>query len=239
MSAIAQALAGKRIAITGSTGFLGTALVERLLRGVPDCELVLLVRPGRRTADRRVDRDILRNDAFDRLRETHGKEGFADLTQRRVHAVAADISIDGLGLDDAGRALLASCDVVVHSAAAVSFDEPLDRAAEVNLMGPVRLVQALQDLGSTPHLVAVSTCYVAGSRKGDAPEQALSQSPFYVPLDWRAEVDAARRTRAYVEDDSRRIESLERFQATRRVRSSAPPARLRWPRRPNRSVSAG
>ena len=37
----------KRIAVTGSTGFLGTALVERLLRSVPDCELVLLIRAGR------------------------------------------------------------------------------------------------------------------------------------------------------------------------------------------------
>ena len=52
---IAEALAGKRIAITGSTGFVGTALVERLLRSVPDCELVLLVRDGKRTpAARRV-----------------------------------------------------------------------------------------------------------------------------------------------------------------------------------------
>ena len=34
-------LAGKRIAVTGSTGFLGTALVERLLRSVPECELML------------------------------------------------------------------------------------------------------------------------------------------------------------------------------------------------------
>ena len=41
---IAEQLDGKRIAITGSTGFVGTALVERLLRDVPDCELVLLVR---------------------------------------------------------------------------------------------------------------------------------------------------------------------------------------------------
>ena len=45
---IADSLAGKRIAVTGSTGFLGTALVEKLLRSVPDCELVLLVRPTRR-----------------------------------------------------------------------------------------------------------------------------------------------------------------------------------------------
>ena len=37
-----------KILITGATGFLGTALVERLMRQVPDCELVLVVRPGRR-----------------------------------------------------------------------------------------------------------------------------------------------------------------------------------------------
>ena len=38
---------------------VGTALVERLLRSVPDCELVLLVRDGQRTsAARRTDREI-------------------------------------------------------------------------------------------------------------------------------------------------------------------------------------
>lgn len=218
---ISDALAGKRLAITGSTGFLGTALVERLLRGVPDCELVLLVRPGRRGPDKRVERDILKNDAFDRLRETHGKEGFAEMAKRRIQPIAADISVDGLGLDDAGRALLATCDIVIHSAAAVSFDEPLDRAAETNLMGPVRLVRTLHELGVTPHLVAVSTCYVAGNRKGDAPEIRLTDSPFHVPVDWRVEVDAARRTRIFVEDDSRRVEMLEGFQAAARAELGA------------------
>ena len=47
---ISDSLSGRRIAITGSTGFLGTAIVEKLLRSVPDCELVLIVRPGRRGA---------------------------------------------------------------------------------------------------------------------------------------------------------------------------------------------
>ena len=42
---ITEALAGKRIAVTGATGFLGTALVERLLRSVPECEVAVLVRP--------------------------------------------------------------------------------------------------------------------------------------------------------------------------------------------------
>ena len=63
-----EALGGRRIAITGATGFLGTALTERLLRSVPDCEVALLVRPGRRGAADRVRREVLKNNCFDRLR---------------------------------------------------------------------------------------------------------------------------------------------------------------------------
>ncbi|MCH2425600.1 MAG: SDR family oxidoreductase, partial [Acidimicrobiales bacterium] len=208
---IPEELAGRRIAITGSTGFLGTALVERLLRCAPNCELVLVVRPGRRGADRRVERDILRNDAFERLRADLGANEFAEMADRRITAVAGDVTSDGLGLDEEGRAALASCDLVIHSAAAVSFDSPLDQAVEVNLLGPVRIVQPLGVLGVAPHLVAVSTCYVAGSRRGAAPEEAVDASPFFVDVDWRTEVDSARRIRNETETDSRTPERLRDF----------------------------
>ena len=185
---IIESLAGKRILVTGATGFLGTALVERLLRRVPDCELVLIVRSGRRSATDRVKRDVLRNDAFKKLRsafgtasdggtrsrgaagrseEADGKasdvgrrsraadgrfsvlepeaadfesefETFEVMAERRIHVVAGDVSVDGLGLDDAGRALIADCDIAIHAAAAVSFDSALDDAVEVNLLGPMR-----------------------------------------------------------------------------------------------------
>jgi len=208
---IKERLKGKRIAITGSTGFLGTALVELMLREIEDVKLVLLVRSSQRSADRRVKRDILNNDAFDTLKETIGDENFNQLIENQIVPVPADIAEEGLGLDDDGLEALKSCDIVIHSAAAVSFDEPLDRAAEVNLMGPVRLVNTLNELQITPHLVMVSTCYVAGNRKGDAPELPLTEIPFYVPMDWNEETTAARRTRSYVEDASRRPSNLENF----------------------------
>ncbi|MDG2429093.1 MAG: HAD-IB family hydrolase [Acidimicrobiales bacterium] len=210
---ISESLSGRRIAITGSTGFLGTALVERLLRSAPDCQLVLIVRPGRRGAARRVERDILRNDAFDTLRDQLGTDGFTEMTNRRITAVAGDVTTDGLGLDPEGRAALASCDTVIHSAAAVSFDSPLDQAVEVNLLGPVRLVETLAELGVAPHLVAVSTCYVAGSRRGAAPEEPVDSSPFFVDVDWRTEVDAARRIRRETESASRTPERLVGFRS--------------------------
>ncbi len=71
---IPTGLAGKRIMVTGATGFLGTAVVERLLRSVPDCEVVVLVRPTRRlSATERTGREIVRNDCFDRLRVELGR----------------------------------------------------------------------------------------------------------------------------------------------------------------------
>lgn len=208
---IGEALAGKRIAVTGATGFLGTALVERLLRAVPGCEVVVLVRPGRRvTAAERTRREIVRNDCFDRLRSELGK-GFQAEIDARLHTLAGDVSEDGLGLDDESTAVLATCDVVIHSAAAVSFDAPLDQAVEVNLLGPSRVAEALLAAGSSAHLIAVSTAYVQAGHKGDALEQVLSESRFVTKTEWRAEVAAARRARSDADAASRQVEHLARF----------------------------
>jgi len=227
---IVESLAGKRIAITGATGFLGTALTERLLRCVPDCELVLMVRPGRRGAAARVQREVLRNDAFDRLRkqfadQTSG-ESFDEMTARRVTAIAGDVSVDGLGADSEAVAKLAGCDVVIHSAATVNFDSALDDAVEVNLLGPSRLCKLLDEAGSNCHLIAVSTCYVAGSRRGAAKEELVDDSPFFTDVDWRDEVASARQARRDAEQSSRSPERLADLsvQARRELGAAGIPA---------------
>ena len=136
---IREALAGRRIAVTGATGFLGTALVERLVRTVPDCQLVLLVRPGRRASPAAGQP----RDAQERLLRSPRRElgdRFDAEMAARVTPIAGDVATDGLGLDDDGPAsVLATCATVIHSAAAVSFDSPLDGAVEVNLLGPTRV----------------------------------------------------------------------------------------------------
>lgn len=205
---IAEALADKRVAVTGATGFVGTALIERLLRCVPECELVALVRPGRRaSAQRRFDREVLRNDAFDRLRAAWG-DSFDEICASRVTVVEGDIGVDGLGLNEADAAAFTSCDIIIHAAATVSFDSPLDASININLLGPNRVLATCRAAGTTPHLVAVSTCYVAGNRRGFAGEELLDDGPFHLTVDWRAEVKAAERVRADADAASRQPSKL-------------------------------
>jgi len=217
---VRDALAGRRFFITGATGFLGTALVERLLRTLPDAEVVLLVRPTRRsTPMQRVVKEVLKNDCFDRLRSEQGDQ-FDSAVVARVSAVGGDVGTDGLGLDDEGRRQLSLCDVVIHSAASVSFDSPLDSAVEVNLLGPSRVaaaVVAARSLAQSEgrpgpvHFIPVSTAYVAGTHQGEAAEELLDGSRFSLDVDWRAEVVAARRLRADSEAASRHPGQLTRF----------------------------
>ena len=58
------------------------------------------------------------------------------MTERRITTITGDVGNDGLGLNDADRAIFATADTVIHSAATVSFDSPLTSAVEINLLGP-------------------------------------------------------------------------------------------------------
>ena len=201
---IREGLAGRKILVTGITGFLGQALFERLLADVPDARLVLLIRGRSNEPAAARARELLDRPVFNAARDRLGAEGLKQLSEDRVEVLEGDVTRDM-------PALPGDLDVAFHCAATVSFDPPIDEGFRTNLLGATRLYEAIHGSGSRPHLVHVSTAYVAGSTKGVVPEAPLAHS-----VDWRAELDAALGSRETVEAASRRPEMLDHFVAKAR-----------------------
>ncbi len=209
---IVERLAGRRVLLTGVTGFLGQAVLARLLLDFPATRLALLIRPQLGTPARlRLDH-LAQGNAFRPLRERDGEEGIRRALEERVEVLEGDF-VEDL------PAFPPDLDVVIHCAATVAFDEPVDEAFRTNVLGVLGLYEAVRDAGSRPHLVHVSTAYVAGTRKGVVPEAPLDHR-----VDWRAEADLALQARRDVEAASRRPELLKGFlDRARREHSRAGP----------------
>src|SRR5438093_232517 len=89
---IRESLAGRRILVTGVTGFLGAALLERLLTDVPTCQLVLLVRSRFGSSPEARVKELLGRQAFDRFREENGGADAIDRAMReRIAIVEGDV----------------------------------------------------------------------------------------------------------------------------------------------------
>jgi len=159
---VKERLAGASILLTGGSGFLGKAVLATLLEHGADLRrlAVLLRAADTDAAQRRLREEVLANDAFSAVSETSMREA---LDSGRLCAVAGDLEADNLA-ERVGDGLR-GVDIVIHCAASVSFEEALDDAVGINVLGPARLFDGLTAAGSTPHFVHVSTAYAGDSRR--------------------------------------------------------------------------
>ncbi len=162
---VARLLEGRRILVTGATGFVGKVALSLLLHRYPGVgKVFVLVRPG--TGGTAVDRffgKVAPSRPFDPLRARLG-ERFEPFLREKVVPVAGDVSDPLLGLSPADLERLAGLDLVINSAGLVDFDPSLELALGVNVHGALHAVELCRILGAG--LVHVSTCFVAGNRDG-------------------------------------------------------------------------
>ena len=186
-----EAYKDKAVLVTGGTGFLGTALVEKMLRSLPSLgRLYLIVRPSReKSAQERFERDVLASAAFAKLREELGDD-FSERVAQKVRILEGDVHSEslGLGAEDLDE-LAREVDAVIHSAASVVFDAPLDAAVGSNVRGTLGLLALARSWEKKPLFMHVSTAYVAGTEGGLIREEPPGEtSPNRTRLDSRAEV---------------------------------------------------
>jgi len=176
------------ILLTGATGFLGMDALARLIERDHDDVVVLVRASDKQAARARLDGVLAR--LYDEL-----PGGAA-----RVSVVRGDLLEPGLGLSAEGRArLLASVDRIVHCAASISFDLPLEDAREVNVRGVERVIELARDIaaaGSLRRLVHVSTAYVSGRHAGEFGEADLDVGQEFRNTYERSKNEAERLLRA-------------------------------------------
>jgi thioester reductase-like protein len=157
------------VLLTGVTGFVGTAVMLRILERSARPVAALVRAANTEEATRRL-RAALSEVADPEL---------IDAYMSRCSAVPADLLADGLGLRHDDRERLArACDEIIHCAASVSFDLPLDAARAVNTAGAARVAELATLTAARGNglrrIVHVSTAYVAGDRTGTFGEDEMT-----------------------------------------------------------------
>lgn len=156
-SNIATFYKNKNIFITGGTGFVGIALVEKILRSCPEVgKVFLLMRPKKGKEIQERLEDITKNSVFSVLLEQTSADIF-----KKLIAVAGDVGEEDLGLSSVDRQLLINnVNVVIHSAATLDFQASLKPTVFINLLGTRRVMQLCQEIKNLTSMVHISSAYV-------------------------------------------------------------------------------
>ncbi|XP_049800276.1 fatty acyl-CoA reductase 1-like [Schistocerca nitens] len=169
-SEVAAFYSGASILLTGATGFIGTLVLEKLLRSCPGVSAVyVLVRDKRGVPLRERLRSHLEKQIFSRARQE-----CPDCLQKVV-PIAGDCTQPGLGISTVDAAELTSkVSVVLHLAATVRFDADLRTATVTNVVSTREIVALVKRMPNLKAFVYMSTAY------SNAPRDEIDEK-FYPP----------------------------------------------------------
>ncbi len=171
---VAETLSGKKILVTGSTGFLAKVLVSMILRYHADIDQLYVVIRSRRTASAsaRFRTELIENGTFDPLHEIYG-DGLDAFLEDKVTVIAGDITSPNLGMsEEDALALSSELDVFINSAGLTNFNPNLEHALTINTLSERNIAGFIELGGYHAKLVHVSTSFVAGNTTTPTPEVA-------------------------------------------------------------------
>jgi thioester reductase-like protein len=153
-----------QLLMTGFPGFLGSALLPRLLARRPGTDAVCVVQ------ERHA---VLAGSRVKELEVTHPD------TTGRVRLVVGDVTASGLGISAKDRARLDDVSEVWHLAAVYDLAVPPEIAHRVNVDGTRNVLGFSRGLADLRRVQYVSTCYVSGRHEGRFDEDALEEGQVF------------------------------------------------------------
>lgn len=157
--------------VTGASGVVGSAIVPRLAV-LPDTTVQVLMRPkkGSDLQARFAEMLAFWNTHYPEERAASG--GFAS----RVRPVAGEITEPGLGLAAGDRqALAGECTNIIHCAASVRMNLPLDEARQTALFPVASVIELARACRALRKVEFVSTVGVGGRWRGPLPERWITE----------------------------------------------------------------
>jgi thioester reductase-like protein len=144
----------KNIFITGANGFLGSHIMQQILKNRKDYNLYLLIRKNKfLNAEKRF---------YVFLKYFYGKDYSLDLL-RRIRIIEGDLYEDDLGIRRSDfNALYNKINEIYHCAANIGFRVPLDDARRINVVGTKNILEFSKKLKKLKKINYISTVFIAG-----------------------------------------------------------------------------
>uniref|UniRef100_A0A336MTV2 Fatty acyl-CoA reductase n=1 Tax=Culicoides sonorensis TaxID=179676 RepID=A0A336MTV2_CULSO len=155
LSTIPEWFAGKKLFITGGTGFVGKIIIEKLLRSCPDIDTIyILIRTKKGVNPKQRFEDFTNQVVFSKLKEKN-----PDCFQR-LKLIKGDVTEEDLGIcSEDHQELVQNVEIVIHCAATVRFVLPLKESAEFNVLGTWRMLELAKEMKKLVSFVHVSTAF--------------------------------------------------------------------------------
>ncbi|OMO68814.1 Male sterility, NAD-binding protein [Corchorus olitorius] len=175
---IEKFLQGKAILITGATGFLGKAIVEKILRTSQNVsKIYLLIRANdKKAAKQRLKTEVLEAELFKCVKDKYG-EGYEAFMMSKLVPVVGNVSQSDLGMEqDLAIAIKKNVHIIINSAAVTSFFPRYDDIIDINAMGPYNLMGFAKKCSKLELFLHLSTAYASLPRPGTIMEEMLSMA---------------------------------------------------------------
>lgn len=178
MAQLKEFYENSEIFVTGGSGVVGKALIEKLLRSCNVKRIYVLLRSKKQlSAEQRMEK-LRQAKIFQVLRVEKPNE------VNKLVAIPGDVSQPHLGIAPHDQRQLMDVSIVFHCAATVRFDEPLRVALQLNVGGTHEALKFAEQLHQLRIFVHVSTFFSQPYLKRVEPKVCSGITPYFIYISY-------------------------------------------------------